>query len=108
MSLREESDIRVISDTIALKPYRYRDFVFIPQFGGHCREMKMKGLFTFCFHPNTMNDAAFEQTEMFLKNHYAEFTSFDALDLKNVKGKSLTDKLLSFVYFSYRKIRKLQ
>lgn len=107
-ALREESDIRVISDTIALKPYRHGDFIFMPQFGGHCCEMKMKGLFTFCFHPNTMNDSAFEQTEMFLKKHYAEFTSFDALDLNTVKGKSLTDKMLSFWYFTYRKIKKLQ
>lgn len=108
VSLREESDIRIISDTIALKPYRHGDFVFIPQFSGHCREMKMKGVFTFCFHPNTMNDVAFEQTESFIKEHRNEFTSFDTLELNNLKGKSVVDKLLSFGYFTYRKIRKLQ
>lgn len=108
MALKEESDIRIVSDTIALKPYKYRDFIFIPQFSGHCREMKMKGVFTFCFHPNTMDDVAFEQTDTFLREHQEEFTSFDALDLNHVKGKSMIDKLLSFGYFSYRKIRKLQ
>lgn len=68
-ALRDESDIRIISDTIATRPYKYRDFVFIPQFSGQCREMKMNGLFTFCFHPNTMNDAAFDRMDKFLKKH---------------------------------------
>lgn len=33
-ALREESNIRIISDTIATKPYRKGDFVFTPQMGG--------------------------------------------------------------------------
>lgn len=105
--LRDESNIRIISDTIALRPYRYKDFIFIPQFSGHCREIKFRGVFTFCFHPNTMNNAAFEQTSSFLKAHREEFTSFDALDLSNVRNKSIIDKLISLGYFTYRKIRKL-
>ncbi len=109
-ALRVESDIRIISDTIATKPYRYKDFVFIPQFSGHCREMRLKGVFTFCFHPSMMDDAAFEQTDSFLTAHHEEFVSFDTLDLtpRHVKSKSLFDKTLSFGYFAFRKIRKLQ
>ena len=37
-ALREESDIRIVSDTIATRPYRYKDFIITPQFGGQCRE----------------------------------------------------------------------
>jgi len=33
-TLREESSIRIISDTIANRPYRKDDFIFIPQMGG--------------------------------------------------------------------------
>lgn len=107
-ALREESNIRIISDTIATKPYIRDDFVFIPQFGGHCREMKRPGVYTFCFHPNTMNDAAFDQLDSFLKTHQNKFISFDGLDLSKVKPKSLFDRLLSFGYFTYRKLRRLQ
>ena len=107
-ALREESEIRIISDTIAVRLYRYKDFVIIPQFSGHCREIKIRGVFTFCFHPNTMNNTEFEQTDSFLKAHQEEFISFDALDLNNIGGKKLVDKLLSFGYFTYRKIRKIQ
>lgn len=107
-ALRDESDIRVISDTIATRPYRYKDFVMIPQFSGSCREMKMKGVFTFCFHPNTMNVDAFERLDSFLKVHSRFFIGFDDLDLNNVKEKCEFDKLLSFGYFTMRKLKGLK
>lgn len=80
----------------------------IPQFSGQCREMKMKGLFTFCFHPNTMNDAAFERTDKFIKEHRQEFVSFSDIDLENVGQKSFFDRLLSWGYFTMRRIKGLK
>lgn len=106
-ALREESDIRVISDTISTRPYRYKDFVFIPQFSGQCREMKMNGLFTFCFHPNTMNDEAFERMDKFLMEHKEEFLSFNEVDIDTVCKKSYFDRLLSWGYFTMRKLKGL-
>lgn len=104
-ALREESDIRIISDTIATKPYRYKDFIIIPQFGGQCREMRLSGVFTFCLHPTTMENEAFEKTNNFLRTHREMFTSFWDLDLSNVTTKSLFDKLLSWGYYTIRKLR---
>lgn len=105
VALREESDVRIISDTIATHPYRYKGFVFIPQFGGRCRKMRLSGTFTFCLHPSTMTDADFADTERFLSAHRSEFASFDALDLSNVGSKSIKDRLLAFAYFTLRRIR---
>lgn len=105
-ALRECTDIRIISDTIATKPYRKGDFVFLPQLGGHCTEMKISGEWTFCLHPSTMTDANFEMTERFLKEHKDEFVSFDSLSLNKLKGKGLLDHLLSKVYFLRRKLGK--
>ena len=105
IALREESDIRIISDTIATCPYQYKDFIIIPQFGGQCREMKFSGLYTFCLHPSTMMDEAFENTDNFLKSHSVFFTSFENLDLSNVSKKSLFDRLLSWWYFTVRKMK---
>lgn len=105
-ALKEESNIRIISDTIATKPYRKDDFVFIPQLGGHCTEMKIPGIWTFCLHPSTMRDENFDTTENFLKAHKAEFISFSDLLLSRLKGKSIIDKLLSWAYFTRRKLRK--
>lgn len=107
-ALREESDIRIISDTIASRPYRYKDFIFIPQFGGSCREMKISGLFTFCLHPTTMKDEAFDKTDNFLRTHKEMFTSFEKLDLSNVTKKGLFDMLLSWGYFTMRRLRGIK
>lgn len=105
-ALRECTDIRIISDTIATKPYIKDDFIFLPQLGGHCTEMKISGIWTFCLHPSTMTDANFEDTERFLNVHKGKFVDFDSLDLNNLKGKGLLDKLLSKAYFRRRKLKR--
>ena len=107
-ALRQESDIRVISDTIATKPYKEGDFTIIPQLGGHCSEIKISGIWTFCLHPTTMNDAQFKAVEDFLKVHKDEFISFSDLELDNLGGKTITGKFLSCVYFTMRKLKGLK
>lgn len=108
LALKKCSDIRIISDTIATKPYKSGDFVFIPQLGGHCTEMKIPGIWTFCLHPSMMNENDFKVTEAFFKNHSTKFIGFDDLNLDNIGKKSLFSKLLSCSYFTYRKIRGIK
>ena len=107
-ALKEESNIRIISDTIATKPYKEGNFIFLPQLGGHCTEMKLNGIWTFCLHPTAMNDAQFEAVEGFLKVHKNEFIAFANLDLTNLSGMTLMDKLISWVYFTMRKLKGLK
>lgn len=101
-ALREESNIRIISDTIATKPYRKDDFVFIPQMGGHCAEMKIPGIWTFCLHPSAMTEENFVATERFLQAHKEDMLCFDELNLYNLRGKNLISRLLSWAYFTRR------
>lgn len=108
IALCKESDIRIISDTIATQPYRLGDFVFIPQFSGQCREVKMNGVFTFCLHPSTMTDDAFDRMEHFLKVNKSKFISFDDINIENVGGKSLFDRLLSIGYFTMRRLKGIR
>ena len=103
-ALREESNIRIISDTIATKPYRKGDFVFIPQLGGHCAEMKIPGVWTFCLHPSAMTEENFVATERFLQVHKNEMLGFDELDTTQLRGKNLISHLLSWVYFTRRRL----
>lgn len=107
-ALRLESDIRIISDTIATKPYMMGDFTIIPQLGGHCAEMKIPGIWTFCLHPTAMNDVQFQAVEEFLKLHKNEFIAFSDLDLENLRERSIKDKLLSWAYFTSRKLRGIK
>lgn len=108
VALQEESDIRIISDTIACRPYKKDNFVFIPQLGGHCMEMKLSGFWTFCFHPTTMEKKQFETLESFLAIHASDFISFDDLDLHNLGSKDLMGRILSWGYFLSRKLRKIR
>lgn len=105
IALREESEIRVISDTIATKPYKKFDFIFIPQVVGSCRKMIIPGVWTFCLHPSVMTEEGFENLEEFIKNNSKSFVSFDSLPLDNVKSKTLMSKILSSLYFTIRKIK---
>lgn len=105
VALKVESDIRIISDTIATKPYKHGEFIFIPQIGGHCVEIPLAQVSTFCFHPNTMDDDAFNALELFILKHRDEFCGFDELDLNSIKGKSVKDRIISWLYFTQRKIR---
>lgn len=102
-ALRDCTDIRIVSDTIGNKPYLNNDFVFIPQVGGHCIDMKIPGIWTFCLHPSMMNEKDFRDAENFFMVHQDEFIGFDELDLTNLRGKGLIGKLLSWAYFAQRK-----
>lgn len=107
-ALRLETNIRIVSDTIGRYPYRRGDFVFIPQICGHCVKIPVAGIYTFCFHPNTMNDGAFLALERFLENHRDHFTNFDSIDIDKIREKSLLDKFISSIFFGLRKIRGLK
>ena len=104
-ALRVESNIRIISDTIATIPYRKKDFIFIPQQVGHCIEMKLPGIWTFCLHPSAMTEENFVATERFLQIHKDEMIGFDELDLTNLKGKNIMSRILSWVYFTRRLLK---
>ena len=107
-ALKEYTDIRIISDTIGIKPYKKGDFIFIPQLGGHCMEMKIPGIWTFCLHPSTMCDKDFALTENFLKAHKDEFIGFEDIDMTHVGTKDIVSKVLSWTYFTQRKIRGIK
>lgn len=99
-ALKEESNIRIISDTIANDVYFENDFYFIPEQSGRVRNLPFK-LCTFCYHPNTMSDKDFENLEIFLKKYYFKFVAVKEIELKK-RSKSLFDKLLHFMYFVKR------
>lgn len=105
VALREESDIKIISDTIGRYPYKKNDFFFIPLTSGHCVRMRMSGVYVFCFHPNTMDNSAFEALSRFLESYNKYFVGFGDIDLSKYGKKHYFDKLLSMTYFLVRKFK---
>ena len=106
-ALESESNIRIISDTIALKPYKRGNFTFIPQITGHCVKMPFSGVYTFCFHPNTMKDKDFNVLDLFLSLYQENFIPFSELDLSKVRGMGFKDKIARTAFFALRKLKGL-
>ena len=99
-ALTECSDIRVISDTVALDAYTENGFTFVPQQSGRVRKLPLKTV-TFCYHPNMMDDDAFSYLESFLKENKQHFVPFPTA--VKTRKRSLIDKILRAVYFAKRK-----
>lgn len=100
-ALRTESDIRIISDTIALDAYFENGFYFVPVQAGRVRDLPFR-ICTFCYHPNSMNAEDFQDLESFLIRKRNYFASFGELPMRNRK-KGLLDKGISRLYFFRRK-----
>ena len=108
VALKQETDIRIISDTIGRYPFHKGDFYFIPQISGHCVKMPLSGMYTFCFHPNNMNDNSFRRVDAFLKQYRDYFISFDTIIVNQYGRKKVIDRILSWIFFTYRHIRRIK
>ena len=101
-ALRECSEIRIVSDTIADRPYTRDGFTFIPQQSGVVRRLPFNTV-TFCYHPNMMRDADFERLDAFLTENRALFDNFEAVQTD--RKISLYDLALRKIYFLKRMLR---
>lgn len=102
LALKKESDIRIISDTVANDVYYKGDIYFVPQQSGHVRKMPLKTV-TFCYHPNILNEEDFVKLEEFLMKYRSEFGTLDNNILKKRKY-GLKDMLFRSLYFIRRKM----
>ncbi len=103
-ALLQKTDIRIISDTVAKKPYTAYGMTFVPQQAPGVADMPYD-LVTFAYHPNHMKEADFERLDAFLQT-YASFTAFP-LHLSDRK-KSLADRYLSAKYMTRIKLKRLK
>ena len=104
-ALRLESDIRIVSDTVANDTYCRNGFTFIPQQSGRVRELPFR-LTTICLHPNNLSDKEFEEIEAFFKAHGDAFADPNAI---GVTGRRLgvLDHAYRAAYFLKRKLSGL-
>ena len=102
-ALKSESDIRIISDTIANQPYSKFGITFVPQQSGQVRNLPLK-IVTFCYHPNLMNQEEFNKLESFLSKKYRNFIPFPLTKVES--SFSFFDFLLTKTYFWVRRIKR--
>ena len=99
-ALKAESNIRIISDTVANRPYKRWGFTFIPQQSGHVRKLPFNTV-TFCYHPNTMKEKDFEVLETFIRDNKESFSPFNVIETNRKFG--IVDRALNFAYFARKK-----
>lgn len=96
-ALEVETDIHIISDTIADDIYYEYGFYFIPQQTGSLRRLPFK-VTTICLHPNTMNDEQMENFNVFIKKNFSKIINAFDCELKK-RPLSFFDRLLRTLYF---------
>lgn len=104
VALKDESKIRIISDTIANNVYFENEFYFIPQQSGRVRRLPFS-LVTFCYHPNLMTENDFMGLEDFLKKNRNSFCQYNKMMLKKNEF-TLLDYIIRKMYFFKRTWRK--
>lgn len=104
-ALKKETPIRRISDTVALHPYKAYDLLFCPVQSGHFFNPRIKGTWTFCFHPSTMTERDMINFEQFIDKHRKRFAHFK--EISATRKKTFIDKVLSWSYFLFRNIRAI-
>ena len=105
IALEQETNIRIISDTIATDIYYEEPFYYIPQQSGNVRQINFP-VVTFCYHPNYMSDQSFKTLEMFMRDHNRDFISFHQLKMKQRKL-TINDRIIRWLYFSKRKLQTI-
>ena len=100
LALKEESEIRIISDTAANDVYYEKGFYFIPQQSGRVRKLPFR-VVTFCYHPNTMQPKDFAELEGFLQQYAKKFVPVQTLQLKK-RRRGPVDRALRWIYFARR------
>lgn len=99
-ALKSESNIRIISDTVANCPYSKDGITYVPQQCGSVRVLPFKTV-TFCYHPNTMCEEEFIRLDNFLKKYRKKFIDFPEHAV--CRSKSFVDIILEKLYFVRRK-----
>jgi hypothetical protein len=106
--LKTHTSISIVSDGLARKPFVKYDFVWIPQQLWKPR-LKKNGVWTICYHPNTMNEDGFTKLEDFIKDNYKYFNvELNTLISRfETRKKSLTDSFFEFNFFVLRNLKKV-
>lgn len=99
LALKEESKIRIVSDTIAYDSYRFGEFTFIPQQSGKVRKLPFRTV-TFCYHPNLMNEQDYVVLENFIRENHSKFANGKITESK--RKLNLIDRVLKYLYFARR------
>ena len=101
-ALKQESDIRIISDTVATNIYNDKDIIYLPLQLGRFRPLPFQ-IVGASYHPNTMTNEDFNNLEKYIQKYSKQFIDLNKLDLMTISRKrTILDRILQKIYFIYR------
>lgn len=108
LCLKKHTDINIISDGVALEPFNKYGFLWAPQQLWKPKQ-KSYGIWTICYHPNTMNDENFNQLKEFLIKNYQYFsTSIGQMVTKyDNRKRNFYDIFFYIKFFIIKKIKEI-
>jgi predicted deacetylase len=104
IALKRETEIRLISDGIALKCFVHDGFHWIPQQLWRFRRMPF-GTYTICLHPNNMSERSFERLGQVLSKHRRLFIGLSELQF-SARPKNSFENVLTKVFMLRTKMRR--
>lgn len=100
-AIYNETNIRIVSDGIARKPYFEHDFFWIPQQLWGLSERR-SGLWTVCLHPNTMSDRDISYLREMIEHQFLDrIVNLNSVNLLN-KSKTLIDRIYNIYFWKKR------
>lgn len=100
-AIKEETKIRIISDTFANDTHFEDGFYYVPQQTGKLKNLPFK-ITTICFHPNKIKEERFAEIEQFMRKNRDKIIEANEIILKDRKM-SIYDEMLRKIYLVTRK-----
>lgn len=94
LKVLKNNNICTITDGFCLYPYYYKEILFVPQLLSTPRKMPF-GIYTWCLHPNNMNEGGIRDIDNFIKDNKDDIISF--CDAKKYATTSYFNKFVGFI-----------
>ena len=94
-----------ISDGTEINLFKYRGVIFVPQLYNKARVPLFSGVYTFCYHPNLMNDFDFIELENFLIKHNHNFIDWGETKIMKIKGSYLRSQIINNIWIIQNYVR---
>ena len=95
--IKKVTQIRIISDGIALYPYKNKNMIFIPQQLWRAQK-RYFGIWTICLHPNNLSE---EELNIIEKDFSSEYFKNKFVDIDYALKKIRTQNIYSYIYKIY-------
>ena len=102
IALKNSTEIKYVSDGIALEPFKFMDLVFFPQQLWEPKK-KLHGIWTICIHPNSMDKRSLSKFKEIISDQFFNGKFINTYQAKYyLKNFSIISYLYSYLFWKFR------